>query len=112
MFCPVCKAEYREGFTRCSDCEVELVPTLESSETSEEEEGPVLVWRGDDLLAFSRVVAILRAEKIKYFQIADHEQLAFQAATPRPGYEIFVRKRDLLRAETIVQEAFKTEPAE
>jgi len=25
MFCPVCRAEYRPGFTRCSDCEVGLV---------------------------------------------------------------------------------------
>jgi hypothetical protein len=24
MFCPVCKAEYRDGFTRCSDCQVSL----------------------------------------------------------------------------------------
>src|SRR5712691_3163834 len=25
MFCPQCKAEYRVGFIRCSDCDVELV---------------------------------------------------------------------------------------
>ena len=25
MFCPQCKAEYRPGFSRCSDCEVDLV---------------------------------------------------------------------------------------
>jgi hypothetical protein len=28
MFCPQCKAEYRVGFTRCSDCGVELVGQL------------------------------------------------------------------------------------
>ena len=28
MFCPECKAEYRRGFTRCSDCDVALVETL------------------------------------------------------------------------------------
>ena len=28
MFCPQCKAEYRVGFTRCSDCDVELVDNL------------------------------------------------------------------------------------
>ena len=28
MFCPQCKAEYRVGFTRCSDCDVELVDHL------------------------------------------------------------------------------------
>src|SRR4051812_23740361 len=25
MFCPQCKAEYRFGFTRCSDCDARLV---------------------------------------------------------------------------------------
>ncbi len=28
MFCPQCKAEYRPGFVRCSDCGVELVEQL------------------------------------------------------------------------------------
>src|SRR6266478_99127 len=28
MFCPQCKAEYRVGFVRCSDCDVELVDHL------------------------------------------------------------------------------------
>jgi hypothetical protein len=31
MFCPKCKAEYRSGFTRCSDCEVDLVEHLPES---------------------------------------------------------------------------------
>jgi len=28
MFCPVCKSEYRPGFTRCATCEVDLVEEL------------------------------------------------------------------------------------
>ena len=28
MFCPQCKAEYRPGFQRCADCDVELVEEL------------------------------------------------------------------------------------
>ena len=28
MFCPKCKAEYREGFSRCADCGIDLVPEL------------------------------------------------------------------------------------
>lgn len=28
MYCPKCKAEFREGFTTCSDCGVALVDTL------------------------------------------------------------------------------------
>ena len=28
MFCPECQAEYRQGFTRCADCDVDLVYEL------------------------------------------------------------------------------------
>jgi hypothetical protein len=28
MFCPVCRDEYRPGFTRCATCDVPLVPEL------------------------------------------------------------------------------------
>jgi len=32
MYCPKCKCEYREGFTECADCHVELVEQLEIPE--------------------------------------------------------------------------------
>ncbi len=28
MFCPVCKGEFREGFTHCDNCNVDLVEDL------------------------------------------------------------------------------------
>jgi tetratricopeptide (TPR) repeat protein len=40
MFCPKCKAEYREGFLTCSDCNVNLVEVL-PSESIQEPEGQV-----------------------------------------------------------------------
>jgi hypothetical protein len=30
LFCPRCEAEYRTGVAHCSDCDVELVPALQS----------------------------------------------------------------------------------
>lgn len=30
MICPKCESEYREGFYRCADCDVELVQDLET----------------------------------------------------------------------------------
>jgi hypothetical protein len=31
MFCPVCRDEYRPGFTRCATCDVDLVESLVAS---------------------------------------------------------------------------------
>ncbi len=36
MFCPNCKAEYREGFTVCADCNVKLVHSLEEKDKKAE----------------------------------------------------------------------------
>jgi hypothetical protein len=45
MFCPRCKAEYRPGFTRCADCDVELVDQLPEAPSPEPY---VSVWTGED----------------------------------------------------------------
>ncbi|MHC4992874.1 MAG: hypothetical protein ACYTGC_18025, partial [Planctomycetota bacterium] len=33
MFCPSCKDEFRAGFTRCANCDVDLVDDLSKVET-------------------------------------------------------------------------------
>jgi hypothetical protein len=42
MFCPQCKAEYRVGFTRCSECGVMLVSRL-PAESVEPAKGAELI---------------------------------------------------------------------
>jgi hypothetical protein len=37
MFCPECKVEYRPGFTRCCDCDVDLVGALSLADNSANE---------------------------------------------------------------------------
>ena len=37
MFCPRCTAEYRQGFTRCGDCDIELVDHLPPDAVDSEE---------------------------------------------------------------------------
>ena len=44
MFCPQCKAEYRQGFTHCADCDVDLIDSLLP-------ESPFASGSGDDEFA-------------------------------------------------------------
>ncbi len=58
MFCPQCQAEYRQGFTRCSDCDVDLVYSLpqgsadakdlRGSAFAGQEKELRLIWKGYD----------------------------------------------------------------
>jgi hypothetical protein len=47
MFCPVCRAEFREGFTECNNCRVNLVEDLEN--ITEKIKGEILLCRACEL---------------------------------------------------------------
>jgi hypothetical protein len=104
MFCPKCRAEYRAGISRCPDCGIALIKSLDS-EPPPTPEGPALAWRGNDPVAFSRALAALREHKIQSYQIAEHDNLPYLAAF-QPRYGIFVRREDVSRAEKVIREAF------
>ncbi len=75
MFCPACGGEYREGFTRCDDCDVDLVETLPP--TSVEHAGPggfetifatgdpVLLLTAKSLLEEAGIPCITRGEGLQ-----------------------------------------------
>lgn len=52
-FCPVCHAEFREGFTRCNSCDVELVERLQD-EIDLSEENVRQMLDGKELVAVTR----------------------------------------------------------
>ena len=55
MFCPDCRGEYREGFTRCELCGVDLVKALPPvDETHEEDLVPALQSTDGLLVAATR----------------------------------------------------------
>jgi hypothetical protein len=59
MFCPLCRAEFRLGFTECSDCHVPLVPTV-----AEATAASVQLWKGSDEEELDRILAALDAQEI------------------------------------------------
>jgi hypothetical protein len=102
MFCPVCKAEYRFGFTHCSDCDVDLVETLDSSADSDAAQSgqreaadldtPELLWTGIDSGAFARIRAALDEAHIPYGNEPVEARLLY--ASLRNPLEIWIRRAD------------------
>jgi len=86
MFCPLCKAEFPQGITKCSGCGIELVeasPQGLSSDTPSEG-NLVLLWAGDDLALHGLLIQELKGEGIPYFNgpISNYSLRAFPNRFP------------------------------
>ena len=57
-WCPVCKNEYREGYTHCNDCDVDLVDSLE--------EGPRALIAGTEY-DMNRMAELLQSKDVECF---------------------------------------------
>ncbi len=82
MWCPKCKAEYREGFTVCADCHIPLVEELVEEENGQED------GQGDDFADGSEEgggldISDLSAGEIEELKAAIEEQ---RSAMERPAY--------------------------
>lgn len=75
MFCPVCKAEYRDGYTHCADCDVDLVESLQPASDAGEHDPFVQVSSARWNSALARQTAALDAQKIPY-RTLDRDEFA------------------------------------
>ncbi len=73
MFCPACGSEYREGFTHCIDCDVDLVKELPKEKSNQQKKEPeddkifVPVLSTYNLGDIALIKSILDNEGIEYF---------------------------------------------
>ena len=82
MICPKCGAEYQPGFTRCSDCLVDLVEPGELPEATTEpaERGPaaltdpVCVYRSTQRGRLPLAESLLRSAGIAFVTSGEHVQ--------------------------------------
>jgi hypothetical protein len=120
MFCPVCKAEYRQGFRRCADCDVELVYELpaaaivpiEPVDPGDPEEDPFCsFWKGDDPRVHAELCELLGEQAIPHKTIRRQDHL-FNWNT-KSAFEIGVPFSQFDKAEAVVKEAYggENEPA-
>ncbi len=113
MFCPICKAEYRQGFARCADCDVELVYELpatalappEPVEPGHPEDDPFCsFWKGDDPRVHAELCQLLSEKDIPCRTIRRQDHL-FNWNT-KSAFEIGVPFSQFGRAEAAVKEAY------
>jgi len=104
MFCSLCKAEYRQGFTHCSDCRVPLVATEAAAEAV-----PVqLFWDGDNGREAERILDALADAGIPYKSQEGLKSqpwpwislLFFRFAKPKPTseFKVWIFQADSERA--------------
>lgn len=116
LICPSCHAEYREGFTSCSDCHVLLVRKLPVEPEIVPEPGDpsgdpfCSFWKGDDQRLHAELCFVLDEAKIPHKTVRRHDHLfnlsnypAFQIGVPFSLYEA---------AENAVRDAFELDPAD
>ena len=107
MFCPNCEAEYRAGFTRCSDCDVALVERLEQSEihsnNPELSDTPELLWTGTDPQTRDGIIDALEGANISHHTRTD--KVGSLPGWSRQVYAIFTHARDHRAASAALEDA-------
>ncbi|MEO0216394.1 MAG: hypothetical protein ABIL70_01160 [candidate division WOR-3 bacterium] len=115
MFCPVCKAEYRPGITRCADCGVELVEKLTAEkigQTGEQDRKEIRyeeVWISFNPAEVMFVKSLLEESAIKYYFIGEN----FQAVQPLvEPIRLMVRKDYVEKVKEILRDVDFTSQSE
>ena len=104
MFCPECRSEYREGFSECADCHVELIPELAPLPT-DPKSGDFVEY--EELLStynladISFIESILDSEKIIYFM--QNEEFNTLTFSPQP-VRVMVNTDQLDEAKSLLKD--------
>lgn len=111
MFCPKCKAEYREGFDTCSDCGIPLVEKLpQEPDKKPEYIELVTILETNDQALLLIAKSILTGAGIDYYAKGEGLQDLFgwgRIGAFNPivgGVQIQVRKQDEKVAKSLLEE--------
>lgn len=106
MFCPKCKAEFREGFTRCVECSVDLVYVLPPENMpSFGELQEVLVTTNLAHLSFAK--SLLDAEQIPYHTENEHFSSLYGGIHKAIPFRILVPITYIEKAKDLLKDKIK-----
>lgn len=100
MFCPNCKAEYREGFDTCSDCNIPLVTELPKERELEFVDFQELITTYNPF-DISLLKSLLDAEGITYYFQGEHFSYVRPLAIP---VRLMVKKEQISTAAEIIKD--------
>ena len=101
MYCPQCKAEYRQGFTRCADCDVDLLDTL-PQEPENAGQAKRIIWMGDNQETCVALCLQLKDAGIRY-QVTEGMKSRDARMTVTWKYELAVPAEDEKKAKELLE---------
>jgi hypothetical protein len=104
MFCPNCKTEYRDGFSKCSDCGADLVRELPKFAMPNSDDSAELIWLGSNPQAIAGVKKLLAGAGIQFSEGNPESHMLFAKALP--STMIYVLSSDFLRARMLIDDRF------
>jgi len=109
LFCPNCKLEYRAGFTRCADCDVDLVAALPKATEAREVgvqdlRSPSILRRG---VSVSDATVIRDSLNTAGIRFNTRRASAEIIADGTPSYEFWVNAEDRLNAQSVLDAALE-----
>lgn len=115
MFCPACRTEYRTGFTRCQNCNVDLVAEIPEKDSPK---AFVVLWSGEDPILHDALCEKLAKAGIGYADIPLDVYLRKSSDPynlklgPRFGFVVSLARADLTAARAILEELLAREPVD
>jgi uncharacterized protein with PIN domain len=129
MICPQCQAEYRPGFTRCADCDVELAQSYVEAvrhplakKVAVSQKYGTRLWRGSNPFFYVNLLWSLWEKKIPSYGVPENLPIPKSIAEPLPavseigGFEVWISARNMGLAKWILdslnEEFEKNSPAQ